>query len=288
MKKLIVFFCVQVFLFSFSVSAEDLGISVGTEVGVGNINKANGGDMWPFIKPLITYYHSFGDVDVYSELHYTFGFIKEFDDKGEKVFPQSLSFDLGVSYNLKLNNASVLTFMLENRNSEIAIAPNFGYDKIKDRITGNIRPSIKFSQRLGSGGIIAKIGFPIFYLRRSYNGDLPIVGIEIANGWKSPFGLGIGSELLTGLSPEAFHGYFEHGLIVSYDSKTVPIYTELELKIPNEVKSRGFTVTPKLYLFFNPFRFTLNCTFGNIAAKNQNGKNLNISISPTLGASYNF
>jgi len=288
MKKLIVLFCVQTFLISGLVAAqEEIGVTVGTEVGVGNVNKANGGDMWPYMKPTVTYYHSFDNLDVYAELNYTFGFIKEFDNTGKKVFPQSLSLDSSLCYNLGLNSTSILSFILENYNSDIAITPDVGYDSIKDRIEGVLKPTIKFSQKLESGGILAKAGAHIIYLRRGYNGNLPI-GLNIAHGWKSPFGLAVGSELLVALTPSVFNGYHEIGFIASYDSKTVPIYTQVEVKFPNEFKNKGITITPKLYYFFRPFNLIASCGLSNVGARNWNDEYMDINISPALMFNYNF
>jgi len=290
MKKLIVLFYILIFLISGFVAAqEDIGVTVGMEVGVGNINKANGGDMWPYIKPTVSYFHSFldGKVGVYAELDYTFGFVKEPDYEWKKVFPQSLSFDTNVSYNLGLSSTSMLTFYLENNNENIMIAPDIGYDSVQDRIDGVLKPSVQFSQKLEFGGILAKLGSPIYYLKRGYKGDLPI-GLSIAFGWKSPFGLAVGAELLVALTPSVFHGYHELAFIASYDSKTVPIYAQLEVKVPNESETKGLTITPKLYYFFRPFNLIASCALDSVGARKWNDEYKEIGFSPALMFNYYF
>jgi len=288
MKKLIVLFCVQTFLISGFVAAQEIGITVGTEVGIGNINKANDGDMWPYIKPTLSYYHYFldGKLGVYAELNYTFGFVEELDYEWNKVFPQSLSFDANVSYNLDLSGTSKLTFYLENNNDSITIAPDDG-KSIKERSDGVLKPSVLFSQKFEFGGILAKLGTPIYYLKRGYKGDLPI-GLNVAIGWKSPFGLAVGAELLVALMPSVFHGYREITFLASYDSKTVPIYTQVEVKVPNDNETKGLTITPKLYYFFRPFNLIASCALDSVGGKKWNDEYKDISFSPALMFNFYF
>jgi len=286
MKKLIVLFCVLTFLIGGFAAADEIGMTIGTEVGVGNVNKANGGDPWPYIRPLISYSHSFleGKMGIYAEMDYTFGFIKE-PDRGknwEKVFPQSLVFDINVSYNLNLGSTSRLTFYLENNNDSITIAPDDG-KSIKERSNGVIKTSALFSQKFEFGGLLAKFGSPIYYLKSGYKGDLPAIGINAALGWKFPFGLAVGGEWLMALTPRVLYGYREITFLASYDSKKIPIYTQVEVKVPNDNENRGLIITPKLYYFFRPFNLIASCALNNVGAKNDN-----ISFSPALMFNYYF
>jgi hypothetical protein len=290
MKKVIVIFCVQIFLISGFVSAEDVGITVGMEVGLGNVNKANDGDLWPYMKPTISYSHSFleGKMGIYAEMDYTFGFIKERDYEWKEVFPQTLVFVMNVSYNLRISSTSLLTFYLENNNDNILIAPDAGYERFQDRVDGVIKTSALFSQKFEFGGLLAKLGSPIYYLKRGFKGDLPAVGLNVALGWKTNFGLAVGGEYLVALTPSVLHGYREITFLASYDSKKIPIYAQVEVKVPNDNEIRGLTITPKLYYFFRPFNLIASCALDSVGGRKWNNEYKEIGISPALMFNYYF
>jgi len=91
MKKFFALLCVLVLLAGF-VAADDIGISVGLELGIGNINKANDEEMAPYLMPNISYGNSFldGALDFSTELDYYFDFKPKFDG----ISDQYLDFNL--------------------------------------------------------------------------------------------------------------------------------------------------------------------------------------------------
>lgn len=280
MKRYILLFFVMCMAAGFAVADDEgIGLTVGLEFGIGNINKANDGEISPYLMPMLIYENTFLDetLDVYAELDYTLGFTKEPNDDGKDVNPQSIYLDLMVDYNLSLGSASTLTFILENEFDEIIISPKF---KDINALTGIFTPAVKFNHELDFGGLSAKIGIPITYVQYDKDADTAL-GLDITLGWNSNFGLGIETIFYTSLVPVDDSGYTGVEAIVSYE--TEPVYFEIDVFIPKEISDEGASITPEFDYSFQNFTFYINCEFAGIGING--GK---VIVSPALGVKYSF
>jgi len=282
-KKFFVAFLVLALSASFAVADDDadegIGLSVGLEFGIGNINKADDEDMSPYLMPMLIYENSFFDnkLDIYAELYYTFGFTKESNDDGEEVNPQSLYSDLILSYNLSLGGASTLSFVFENETDEIIISPTY---KEFNALTGIFTPAIKFNQEFDIGNLFAKVGSPITYIQYDKNADTN-VGLDFTIGWNSTFGLGIEAKVCTLIVPGDDAGFSGIEATITYETET--IYIEVETIIPKEISNEGVKVTPEFDYLFKNFTFYVKCELTGIGVSDGN-----VIISPALGVKYNF
>jgi len=283
MKKFFVVLLVMVLSASFASANDDsdegIGLSVGLEFGIENINKANDDEMTPYLRPLLIYENSFFDdtLDVYAKLYYTFGFTKEPNDDGDEVYPQSLYSDLILGYNLSLGGASTLSFILENETDEIIISPTY---KGVNALTGIFTPAIKFNQEFDIGNFFAQIGSPITFIQYDKDADTS-VGLDFTIGWKSAFGLGIEAKVCTLIVPGDDAGFSGVETIITYETKT--IYIEVETIIPKEISNEGVKITPEFDYSFKNFTFYVKCEFTGIGTSGGN-----VIISPALGVKYNF
>jgi len=282
MKKFFVAFFVFVLLASFAVADNDdegIGLSVGMEFGIGNVNKANDGERLPYLMPMLIYENSFFDdtLDIYAELDYTFGFTKEPNDNGDDVYPQSLYSDLMIGYNLSLSDTSTLSFILEHETDEIIISSK--HEGV-NTLTGIFTPAIKFNQELESGDLFFKIGAPITYIQYDKDAD-KTVGLDFTVGWNSSFGLGLEAKVCTLIVPRDDAGYTGVETIISYEAE--PIYIEVETIIPKEIDNEGVTVTPEFDYSVKNFTFYVKCEFAGIGVSGGN-----VIISPALGIKYSF
>jgi len=281
MKKFFVLLFVLALTAGFAAAEDDegIGLSAGLEFGVGNVSKADDGDMNPYLMPMLIYENSFLDetLDVYAELDYTFGFAKEPNDDGDEVNPQSLYFDFSLAYNLGLGGASTLSFILENEFDEITISPQY---RETNALTGIFTPAVKFNQELDIGDLFAQIGAPITYIQYDKDADTE-TGLDFTLGWNSAFGLGIEAKVCTLIVPGDDAGYQGIEAIISYETET--IYIEVETIIPRETGGDGVTVTPEFDYFFNNFTFYVKCECAGIGVDGGS-----ISITPALGVKYRF
>ncbi|GBU29361.1 hypothetical protein R84B8_02925 [Treponema sp. R8-4-B8] len=279
MKRFFIAILVMALLASFAAAEDEegIGLSVGLEFGIGNVNMANDEEMSPYLMPILIYENSFLDdaLDVYAEVDYTFGFTKEPNDDGDEVNPQSMYVDLMIGYNLGLGDASTLSFILENEFDEIIIAP-----KIEEgnALTGIFTPAIKFNREFDFGDIYAQIGAPITYYDKNTDAS---IGLDFTLGWNSSFGLGIEAKVCTLIVPNDDAGYTGVEAIISY--ATEPIYAEIEIIIPKEIDNEGVKITPEFDYSFKNFTFYVKCVFDGIGVKDGN-----VTISPALGVKYSF
>jgi len=277
--------CIFIFLFACIAAGfaaaqdEGIGLSIGLEFGIGNINKANDEEMTPYLMPMLIYEKSFLDetLDIYTELDYTFGFTKEADVDGNEVNPQSIYFDFMIGYNLGLGDASALSFILENEFDELIISPEA---KGNNALTGIFTPAIKFKQEFDSGSIFAKLGAPITYIQYDKDADTA-VGLDFTFNWSSGFGLGLEAKFCTLVAPNDDAGYKSAEVIVSYEIESV--YFQVKTIIPNEINDTGVTITPEFDYSFNNFSIYVYCDFLGIGADGGN-----VTISPALGIKFSF
>jgi hypothetical protein len=285
MKKCIVFLLGLCLAAGFAAAGEEdedegIGLSVGLEFGMGNVNKGNDEEMAPYLMPMLIYENSFLDedaLDLYAELDYTLGFLKEPNGDGDEVFPQSIYLDLMIGYNLSLSTASTLSLIAENEFDEILLAPSFEGMNV---LTGIFTPAIKFNQEIGFDNIFTKVGVPITYIQYDKDADLE-VGADFTLGWNSSFGLGIEAKACILLVPIEDSRYKGLETIISYETET--IYAEVEVIIPNEIGAEGITVTPEFDYLFKGFTFYVNCEFAGLGLDEGD-----MSISPALGVKYSF
>jgi hypothetical protein len=257
-KKFFVAFFVLVLSANFVAANDDeegIGLSVGLEFGIGNINKPNDEEMSPYLRPILIYENSFLDdtLDVYAELYYTFGFTKEPNDDGDEVNPQSLYSDIILGYNISLGGASTLSFILENEFDEIIISPT---NKEANALTGIFTPAIKFNQEFDIGNLFAKIGSPITYIQYDKDADTS-VGLDFTVGWNSAFGLGIEAKACMLIVPGDDAGFSGVEATITYETET--IYIEVETIIPKEINNEGVKVTPEFDYSFKNFTFYVKC-----------------------------
>jgi len=280
MKKNILLFLVLCMTAGFAAAEDEgIGLSVGLEFGIWNINKADDSEMNPYLMPMLIYENSFLDdsLDVYAELDYTFGFSKETDGDGDKVNPQSIYFDLMVGYNLSLGSEATLSFILENEFDELIISPSY---KDINALTGILTPAVKFNYEFDFGGLFAKIGAPITYIQ--YDKDASkATGLDFTLGWNSTFGLGIEAKFRTLLAPENDAGY--NGIEATISYETEPVYIEVETIIPADISDEGITITPEFDYSFRDFTFYVKCEFSGIGISGGSAV-----ISPALGVKYSF
>jgi hypothetical protein len=270
-KKFFVLICILVLVAGIAV-ADDTGLTVGAEFGIGNVTKADDGDWEPYLMPFIGYETSFldGALDLSTELDYTFDFTPNFDK-----ISQSLYFDFSLGYNLKLGSASTLSFILENEFDEFKISPK----SEGNNFTGIFTPAIKFNQEVSIGDIYAKVDAPITYIQEEKDAD-KTVDLRFTLGLKSTFGLEFWARVSSAIVPDVV-GY--NGLDVNVSYETGPVYFEVEANIPKEISGEGVTVTPEFDYTLGSFTFYVNCEFTNIGV---DGKKIN--ISPALGITFSF
>ena len=267
---------------------EGIGLTVGIESGIWDVNKPDGNeDVYPYLMPMVYYDKSFldGALDVYAELDYTLGF-----PKINGNLYQDLYFDLFLGYNHNFGEASTLSFLLENENVFI-LSDEYESDG-SERIWGVIRPGLKFNQNVKAGDFYVKLDVPIAYA--NYGGD-PAVGLDYTAGWGSAFGLGLEAKIHTLFAPsDEETGYTGLDLIVSYENG--PIYAEVEVRIARETDGNscssffdgssykaGVAIIPEFqYNFDFGLGVYVNCAFGSI------GGNGDVKISPALGVTYSF
>ena len=287
MKKFLVVF-LAIFLTAGFVMAQDegIGLTAGVEFGIEGVNKPNDAeDMYPYLMPMVWYGNSFGAFDLYAELDYTLGFTKDDGD-----LPQDLWFDLALGYNLGLGSSPTLSFLLENE-LDITFAPLYGGD-MGDFFWGILRPGICFNQNVESAGdFYAQVDLPIGYGKGF--GDDTVIGLDIALGWGSNFGLGFKAKAHMLLAPsEAETGYTGIDLKASYENG--PFYGEIEFRIAKDEygtssaldgsgKKAGFAIIPKFqYTIIQNLNIYAFCAFGNI------GGDGDVKITPALGITYSF
>jgi len=272
MKRFLVIFLVLVLGAGFA-AAQDIGLTVGLEFGLGNVNKAYDLDMEPYLMPMVIYENAFldGALDLYAELDYTLGFSKALNEDGDEVLPQSLYIDLSAGYNLSLGDASTLSFILENQFDTIEISPS-------DDITGIFTPAIKFNQGFDFGDIYAQVGLPITYFPSVKDAEA-LTGLDFTIGWGSTFGLGIEAIFYTHLAPgDADYVGFE--TTISYEADS--LYCELNAFFPSD-SAEGLTITPEFDYSFGSLTAYLFIEFAGIGS--DGGE---VIITPALGIKYSF
>jgi len=269
-KKFFVLLCVLVLSVGLAV-ADDIGLTVGLEFGVGNITKADDGDWEPYLMPSIAYDTAFfdGALAFSTGLDYTFDFTPNF-----KELDQSLGFDISLNYALSLGSASTLSFYLANR-TDVQVSPRSDED---NNITGYFTPGIRFGQKTGIGTIYARFRAPIDYLRTDKNADNR-VRLRSRLGWNSNFGLGLWAQVKSTLVPasDLYQGVDAN---ISYDADA--FHFDVTAYLGKEL-SDGISIEPYFEYYFGNFTFYIDCSFDGIAA-NSGG----ITISPCIGVTFSF
>jgi hypothetical protein len=280
MKKMLVLFAVLILAGGFAF-AQDIGLSVGAEFGVEDINKPNGMNPNPYLKPMLIFERSFGDLDIYAELNYTYGFTKVFDgnvDHGNEVNPQELYFGLELGYNLGIGPTSTISVLLANENT-FQIAPKI--DEFMDSFKGVFKPGVKLTQGLYAGDIYAQADLPITY-RNLYSGvvDEFTSGLDLSIGWDSNSGFGAKLKAYNLLTPDS-DWFTLFDILLSYETDS--FYGEVLAEIPRELKDEGgATITPRVEYNFGKFTFYGLCKFAGL------GSDLDVGISPGLGLKINL
>jgi len=278
MKRFLLIFLVLVLAAGFA-AGQELGLTAGLEFGLGNVGEANDGDIEPYIIPMLIYENAFldGALDLYAELDYTLGFATTENEDGDDVLPMSLYFDLYLGYNLSLGTASTLSFILENEFDEILLSPTY---KESNNINGIFTPAVRFTQGFDFGDLYATIGVPINYVQYEKDADA-LIGLDFTLGWESSFGLGLEAIIKTMIAPEDATGYYELEATISYE--TGPIYGEVNLIFPKEIKEEGITITPEFdYALGNLTLYTF-IEFAGIGIEDGD-----VVITPAIGVKYSF
>jgi hypothetical protein len=282
MKKLFFIFLILLLSLNFAVTADEgAGVSLGLEVGIGNINHKD--DWTPYIMPMFIFDHTFNDgaLDIFAELDYTFGFEKVPEDKDD-VYPQSVYFDLLFGYNKSVGAASTLSFILENEFDEYIISPRPKANKGSD-FTGILTPAVIYTQGFDFGDIYGGVGIPITYMQymQEFKDTDLVLGANFTVGWNSVFGLGLEAKAFAQLSPSEGRGYLGLEALASYENG--PMYFEVLAQIPKEIKYGGITITPEFDFSFGNVTFYAYSELAGIGAEGGS-----IIISPAIGVKFNF
>jgi len=269
-KKLFAIFCVLVLVTGIA-AADDIGLSVGAEFGIGNITKVDDGDWEPYLMPFIEYETSLLDdaLDFYTKLEYNFDFTPSFG-----ISAQTLGFEISLNYSLSLGSASTLSFYLADRN-DFTVSPNSDTD---NNLTGTLTPGVKFSQETGIGSIYARVRAPIDYMQAEKDADIK-VALRSRLGWDSTFGLGLWAQVKSDLTPtkELYNGFDAN---VSYETDS--FHFDVTANVGKKF-SEGITIEPYFEYYFGNFTFYIDCAFDNIAADSGS-----ITLSPYIGVSFSF
>jgi len=270
-KKLFVFFCVLVLVAGFA-AADDIGLTMGAEFGIGNITKADDGDWEPYLMPFIEYETSLLDdaLDFYTKLEYNFDFTPSFG-----ISAQTLGFEISLNYSLSLGSASTLSFYLGDRN-DFKFSPK---SDTENNLTGTLTPGVKFSQETGIGSIYARVRAPIDYMQDEKNADIK-VALKSRLGWDSTFGLGLWAQVNSDLTPKR-ELYQSLDVDISYETDSFLV--EVGATIPKEI-SDGILIEPWFEYYLGNFTFYAYCDFEGVAAKGDGA----VTVSPALGVKFSF
>jgi hypothetical protein len=225
--------------------------------------------------PMLIFDRSFGDLDVYAELDYIYGFTKESDEDGKEVNPQYLDFELDLAYNIGLGSGTTVSLLLENLN-RFRISPKS--DKFGNSFIGILAPGIKFNQGTAFGDLFVRADLPITY---RYFGELDdfTSGLDFTAGWGSTFGFGIEFTAYNDLTPD-FKSFTWYDVLASFETRS--FYAEVLFEIPREFDDYGMFITPHLELYFGNFTIYGFCEFAGI------GSDWDTSISPGVGVKFSF
>lgn len=229
MKKLLSLVCIAALAAGFAAAQDGIGLSVGLEFGIGDINKPEKDKydtdlttqqgppkvvlipvaevLKPYLWAVVEYDSHFfdGALDVYGKLAYDVGFYqtKGLDDKvsGSGSTPGSKRYfegavDKGMPHNLYLDVMLGYNLMLGDASTLSFIVGSENScalaPDMEDGIIGVVRPGIRFSQNFGDpGDFFAQTDFPVAYLRGGMEKDFVFSGLDVTLGWASTFGLGI-------------------------------------------------------------------------------------------------
>ncbi|MDR0496735.1 MAG: hypothetical protein LBH42_03885 [Treponema sp.] len=292
MKRLLVLIFILTMIGSFTM-AEEIGLTLGTEVGVREINNINksgeGEDIRPYIMPFISYEKSFfgNALEIYSALNYTFGYTGVPLMDGNSLFPknQELYFCIMPTYSLFLGKASALSFILQHEFAPFLVTPRFEHENNMECI---FMPAIKYGLSLEHNYFFFMAGVPIIYLHRDKALNTEF-GLNLTAGWYSSTGLGLElSAFSTGwfastIVPSDHFGLNRLEIVLVFEK--YPGLYELIAEIPFPYKtSRGFDLIPKV--FFNiteAFQIYGLCRLERVLA--DAGE---MVISPGVGVKYKF
>ncbi|MDR1787451.1 MAG: hypothetical protein LBR16_03265 [Treponema sp.] len=200
-----------------------IGLSPGLELGFGNA-----ADKAAFsLKPGIVYEHSFGSFDLSGE----FDWIVTFDDPAA----HDLYLEVEAGYQLRLGEASVLSFIVNNTNDTFRLAPS-----LEDGETHNgvLEPSVLFTQTFGFGDLYGQLGFPFTYL--SGVEDERLMDSYLTIGWNADFGLGLECTATYNIDPE--RTLSEFGAVLSFEKGI--FYAEAECLADKGFKN--FAINPEV------------------------------------------
>jgi hypothetical protein len=307
MKKFPILFLVLALAAGFAAAddAEDsddaggIGFTAGLEFGIVGVNKPNDAEnASPYLDVFVEYGNSSldGALDVYASLLYDADLTE-----GGDPYPQYLTLDFMIGYNLGLGDSSTLSFILENEN-DFTLVPKAYADTI-----GIMKPGLKFNQSIkDTGDFYGQLDFPVAYL---YKGsDKTYSGLDITLGWASAFDLGIeaGGHIL--FTPndkiskdETVNGFTGISITASYGNG--PIYADIAATVSvkkasyDQYYSSSFpysyfdtlagtavSITPSFSYSFD-FGLTayVYCIFDGIGIKDSD-----VGIIPAIGVTYSF
>jgi len=285
MKRFLFIFLVLILAAGFA-AAQDfdwsrIRLTTGLEFGLGNVGKANDKDMSPYLKPMLMCWTSFGALFVRTELDYTLGFTEVLNEDEKKVLPQSLYFDLYLSYFQSIGDSSSLGLILENEFDEIIFSPT---SKESNNITGIFTPAVGYSNWGFSndfGSFYARIGLPVTYIQDIKGADTG-VGLDFTLSWRG-FGLGIEAIIKNMIAPKDDAGYRELELTVSY-SNILFLNLSLNALFPSKVNEKGVTIKPRVdYYFIENLTLYTFVEFAGIGINNGE-----VIVTPALGVTYRF
>jgi len=298
MKKILILVLALSLIAGF-VMAEDtsIGLTPYLEFGIWSANKPNNDkDTQPYLMPGISYDKSFGNLDLYAELDYYLGLNKP---NGASDLYQELYFDFSLAYNLKLSDASTLTFCLENDN-DVNFTPLDDGLSVADQHYGQIRPGVRFNQDItDAGNLYAQVDIPIRYTPYWGDPNHP-VGLDITLGMGTAFGVGLKTKIYTLLAYDKTRVDYDTydtgytGIDITPTFEKGPFYMEVNFRIAKESyytsslfdgssHKSGSAIIPRFqYNFDNGLSAYVDCAFGDITGPGD------VRVSPALGVSYSF
>jgi hypothetical protein len=294
MKKFIVFFFVLTMSGGFVTAQEGQGISPGLHFEFDDIAGDGGIGLW--IVPNVEYENSFFDdtLDLWAYFGVWLGSSNELrilNNNSTEVMPVGFIFELEPWCNLELNPASTLSF---------GFWLGFGYwlPKVDDvsAIDFELTPMINFNHNISSlGDLYAKIELPLILAEQGWEDTDDFktnIGLNIALGWESEFGLGIEAIPMLKFAPSDFYEDKFYGIGSKIWYTFDPLYFEVEAFFPagDYLDWEGAWIRPEVqFKLFETFTVYAGAEFSNINAKDvldvNDGK---VRISPFFGFRYRF
>ena len=259
MKKitilLVMFALLTPFLF-----AQELGLSVGAELGLFNATEANDEDRVFGITPFIEYNNSIDVLDLYARAKWWL----LFDDP----MAQNPEIELEAAYNIDMG-PGVLAIVLWNESYMYISDGDSSYD-------GYVEPSVRYTISGDFGDLSFQPGFGLWYEKDE---DAQF-DISFGIGYYNPIGFGINAKIFYNISkgPEEFR---EYRVLPYYE--TGPFYFEIDFRAYGQ-KFDSISMWPYIeYAVTDRISVWAWLEIENLAKDGSD-----VSLTPVIGAAWKF